>query len=484
MDGLPTVTDRPLAARHEPETEGADLVSDATPPPPPEPPGPRRSRLGVLRHKDFRTVWLGAMGSSVGSWMESTGVRWIVALSGSALLLGYLTAAQMVPMLVLGMAGGLMADRVNRKTLLLVTQFAMMLIAAALAVASHLGYATPLVLITLSLLQGVMMAFNIPAWQVLTPRLVPREELTSAIALNGLQFNLARVVGPTLGGWILAAWVKDGATILFVVNTISFLGVLGAVATTPDAPAPPHDGTSAWVQTRDSLSFVFHNRGPRAVFMAIVIFAMLGGPLLTMLPLFVHEVYHLEADSFGHLLSLMGAGAVAGVFALRWIPKWYPKHHFIPLSILASGIAVTLFAATTSFAVAGICIFFAGTFWLWTFNLAFAAMQLLVHDRMRGRVMAVCNVAAFGATPVGALLVGAFEQIAPGGGGDTNGAGVRYGVMLAGVLLALAGLVMLIWRTPEVDGLKPGDPGYDRRPGLLRGLTASAHRPTGTQPAR
>src|SRR5262249_16224211 len=148
--------------------------------------------------------------------------------------------------LILGIPGGLVADRVNRKRLLLATQTSMMVIAGLLAAASHWGWATPLVLIGLSLLQGVTLAFNTPAWQVLTPRLVPREELTEAIALNGLQFNLARVLGPALGGVLMAAY---GPTVLFVVNTASFVAVLLPVAITPDAPGLGSDGTSAWKRT-------------------------------------------------------------------------------------------------------------------------------------------------------------------------------------------------------------------------------------------
>jgi MFS family permease len=408
--------------------------------------------------------------------MESTGVRWIVGQGPQPeRLLSYLTAAQMVPILALGISGGLLADRVNRKQLLLWTQAAMMLIAAALTAAAFLGRATPQVLIALSLLQGVSMAFNIPAWQVLTPRLVPRDELTRAIHLNGLQFNLARVLGPALAGAVMTISVAHGAAILFALNTASFLGVLLAVAGTPDAPAPPRDPASAWGRTAAALSFVFHERGPRAVFLAIVLFSMLAGPLLTMLPVFVTSVYRLHADTFGTLLAVMGCGAVAAVGLLKVVPHWYPKHHSIPAAVLGGGATILLLCLTSSVLVAAICLFFAGAFWLLTFNQAFAAMQHLVDDRMRGRVMAICNTAAFGATPLGAVLAAEIAHRGPWAASD--GLGVRVGVGALAAVLAVAGLVMLIWRTPEVDGLRPGDDGHDRRPGLWRGITAAAHRP-------
>jgi MFS family permease len=450
----------------------------------------RTSRLGVLRHRHFRNVWAGAMVSNIGGWMEGVGVQWIVAhTTGSPIMMAWLAAAQLGPTMILGLLGGLTADRVNRRTLLLTTQAVMMLIAALLAVASYLNIATPPILLSLALLQGIALAFNTPAWQVLTPRLVPRAELTAAIALNGLQFNLARVVGPALAGALMAAY---GPTLLFVVNTATFIVVLIAIASTPDAPAPPRDARSLMRLSAEALSFVFHRRGPRAVFLATVTFAILAAPMMRMLPLFASSVYpdtdpllrtiaHLPFGDatpreivFGWLLAVMGAGAVFGAMAIRWIPQWYPKHHLIPLSILIAGLAITAFSASTSLLLATVTMFIGGVFWLWAFNLAMAALQLLVPDHMRGRVMSINNMAVFGAMPLGAFLAGVIGRVVSGG---QSGLATQVGVGTLGAALAISGALMLIWRTPEVDGLRPGDPGYDRRPGFLGGLTAQAHRP-------
>jgi predicted MFS family arabinose efflux permease len=430
------------------------------------------------------------MVSNIGGWMEGVGVQWIVANeTGSARIMALLAAAQLGPTLILGMAGGLLADRVNRKKLLLFTQAMMMAIAAALAIAAYFGKASYPVLLALSLLQGITLAFNTPAWQVLTPRLVPREELTEAIALNGLQFNLSRVLGPALAGLLMAAY---SPTVLFVVNTLTFLFVLVAISTTPDAPPPPRENTSAFHRTKEALSFVFHRRGPRAVFLAMLTFAVLAAPLMRLLPLFARDVYP-ETDPlyraiaslpfvphgnvreviFSLFLSVMGAGAVLGAIAIRWIPPWYPKHHFIPLSILASGVTIVSFSATTWLPLAAVLLFFGGVFWLWAFNSAFAAMQLLVPDRMRGRVMSVVNMAVFGAMPAGAYLASEVGNLTRA----RDGLETQIGVGTLGLVLAAAGLIMLIWRTPEVDDIEPGQPGFDRHPGLMRGITAQGHRP-------
>jgi MFS family permease len=446
--------------------------------------GGSRSRLGVLRHGHFRNIWLAALVSSVGGWMEMVGIQWVMAQMtstaewrsagnpGPTLMMAYLGAAQLGPTLVLGIVGGLTADRVNRKTLLLVTQALLMLIAGGLTAAAVTGRVTPGLLLAVSLANGTTMAFNIPAWQVLTPRLVPREELTKAIHLNGIQFNLARVAGPGLGGVLLSAY---GAPALFAINTASFVGILVAVAWTPDAPAPRHDGSGAWARTREAMSFVFHKRGPLRVMIGLVLFSMLAAPMMRMLPLFVTQVYHAEERTFGTLLSVMGIGAVAGGLGLRFIPAWYPKHHFIPLSVMLGGVSLTAFASATSVPWAGVTLFFSGIFWLWSFNSSVAALQLLVEDRMRGRVMAISNTFVFGAMPAGSLLAGLIAEWVSGRADD--GFGTQVGVGALSVALTAAGLVMLIWRTPEIDGIKPGEAGFERRPGLIPGLTASAHRP-------
>jgi predicted MFS family arabinose efflux permease len=258
------------------------------------------------------------------------------------------------------------------------------------------------------------------------------------------------------------------------------------VLTTPDSPAPPrlaHWLRSMWGDIREALKFVFHERGPRAAFLAMVIFALFATPVLRFLPLFVTSVYFLEEETFGILTGILGVGAVAGGFAMKLVPAWYPRHHFIPFSTLLGGVWILLFSITSSVWAAGFFMFFVGVFWMWTFNSCSAAIQMLVDDSMRGRVMAVCNTAALGLMPIGNYVASA---VGKSGAGIVQrrwpelweeGLKTQIGVGFVALILIGAGIVMLIWRTPEVDGLRPGDPGYDRTPGFWRGLTAAAHRP-------
>ncbi len=438
----------------------------------------------VLRHRHFRNVWVAAFGSSVGGWMEMVGIQWSMAQatlapewtrSGGAsapVMMGYLAVAAMAPTLILGMVGGVVADRVNRKKLLILTQTLMMIVAVVLAVESARGAITPWLLLSLSAVNGLITAFGMPAWQVLTPRLVPREELTAAITLNGVQFNLARVIGPAMGGLILASF---GSTWLYAVNALSFLGVMAAVMSTPDAPAPVRVRANARVEIWEAVRFSLRDRGARSLLLGLFVFCLFATPLIRMLPILVSEVYHAEADVFGMLLGVMGCGAVTGFFILKAIPAWYPKHHSIPIAIVSGGVCVTLVAAADGLWMAVPAIFLCGITWLLSFNPSFAALQMLVEDRMRGRVLAFANVLTFGAMPLGAVLVGQIGEVASGKAGD--GVGTQVGLGALGVVLAVVGLVMLAWRTPEVDGIKPGDPGYERQPGLWRGLSGGVHRP-------
>lgn len=417
--------------------------------------------------------------------MEMVGVQWVMAQAclaaswietgrpGAPVMMGYLAVAQTGPMLVLGLLGGVVADRVNRRKLLLFTQFLLMLVAAVLTWETFAGRSTPWMLMAVSAATGIIMVFNVPAWQVLTPRLVPRDELTNAITLNGVAFNMARVIGPALAGLLLD---RFGAVTLFLLNTLSFLGCLAGIWTTPDAPAPPRDkDRHAAAEMWEGCRYVFGDVALRRLILSVVIFSALGTPMLRMMPILVSEVYHAAEKTFGVLLAIMGIGAVVGGFSLRLVPAWYPKHHLIPLSIMLGGLCIGLYSMSPDTLTAGITVFLSGFFWMWSFNSAFAALQLLVEDQMRGRALALCNVLSFGSMPLGALAAGYIGEFVSGR--ENDGFGTQVGLGLLAAVLTVSGLVMLIWRTPEIDGVKPGEPLHERRRSLIAGITASAHKP-------
>ncbi len=447
------------------------------------------STWGVLRHTHFRRVWAASFVSNSGNWMELVGIQMTVAtITGELKMLGIHGAATLTPILVFGLFGGLAADRFNRRTLLVVTQGMLMLLAIAVAVASMFRWERPItqvwVLIGLGSLQGLVMAFNMPAWQVMTPRLVPKDELTAAITLNGIQFNLARAVGPALAGLIMGTW---GTTPLFWLNAATFLGVMLAVWYTPDAPAPASDGRNPWRQIGYAVAYIVRGRGPLAIFMAMFLMSMLAAPLVRLLSMFVIDVYHLHGDAadktVGWLLGVQGIGAVIGGLCLRSIPRWYPKHHFIPLAVAACGMAITLFALARDQRLGYAAMGVVGFFWIWAFNQSWAAMQNIVPDAMRGRVMSVANVAAFGATAAGGLAGGYFGELLAGVslplvGIVSKAASTQAAIGALSIMLMLAGLVMMIWRVPEVDGLQRGSATWRERLDFINAITARNHRPS------
>ncbi len=476
-------------AGDEPESAGA-RGADIAPPKP----AVGHTRWEVLRHAHFRNIWLAAFFSWIGTWMENTGVSWVMSQATLAkewtgkgypaapTMMAWHAAAQLGPTLVLGLVGGAIADRVNRKKLLIVTQVLLMATAGALFVCAWKGVLTPWVLLGVGFAYGCIVAFNIPAWQVLTPRLVPKEELPSAIMLNGMMFNLARALGPVAAGWLLG--VKD-ATWLFAVNTLSFVGVIAVACTTPDAPAPPSQDRSHAEDVKEALGYAFRNTGTRVLILGIAISSMLSTPMLRMLPLLVSEVYPnsrlfpLPADyqelAYGMLLGFMGAGAVLGGILMRLVPSWYPRHHLVPLSVTLCGLSLTALGLCHDMIIAMVVMVPVGVFWMWSFNAAMSALQLHVEDRLRGRVLAICNVISFGSMPLGSFIAAWSTDVA--GLWTSHASSLQWGVIAPSLALLGVGLWMLRYRTPEIDNLRPGDPGYDRRPGWMRGVFATAHRP-------
>ena len=467
------------------------------------------SRWGVLRHTHYRNILFAQVFSNIGTWTEMFAIQMYVAQrTGRLDDQGTLGVCQLLPIFFLGIFGGLAADRVNRRTLLVVTQLMAGVVAIGVAMVVSMTFdaesRTPIRwLFGLGVLNGCVMAFNFPAWQVLTPRLVPREDLGKAITVNGIQFNTARIIGPAIAGLVLARW---GAPPLLWFNAATFLLMAGAVMTTPDDPAPKQSEEGTVSRVREAWSFLMHNRGPRAVFLAQFALCMLAAPMVRMLSNFVIAVYglgegqleearktaaaagveastemvqHLAAEAAGGtILAVQGVGAVLGGLCLRFVPKWYPKHHFIPLSVAGLGLSITAFGLTrtlwTGYIAMGVC----GWFWMWAFNQSWAALQVLTPDRLRGLVMSITNVAVFGAMAVGALIAGfGGQQLQEHHVLDAAGA-TQASILMLSVPLALAGIFMMLFRTPEVDQMarQPGDARVARS--MYHAITAKEHWPS------
>jgi MFS family permease len=409
--------------------------------------------------------------SNAGNWMEAVAQSWLVQKqTASPFLVELLAASEFIPVALLALSAGALADRLDRRKLVLAGQTAMMVLAAVLAALAHLQRATPAVVIVLAFLEGAAWAAVMPAWQALVPALVPRDELPSAIALNSAQFNAARLVGPMIAGGLLTA---AGAALVFDVNVASFVGIVAVLALVRvPALSQQHTRGRPGVLTRrggarEAVSWALEQRGPRRLLLGLSMFALLAAPVQGLLPVYADELLHVGAHGYGVLLSCLGAGAIAGALTLTRIPRIYPRHHLIPLSMLGFALCSLVYAGSSRFALSCVALATGGVFWVWSLAASNTAMQLLVPDALRGRAMSVLALANTGALPIGHLL----------GGVLAHAAGARTATVATSIALAAFSLWSAIAREPAIDAIEAAPPlPRGLREAVWGALTGASHR--------
>ena len=441
---------------------------------PAQPPG---GTFAVLRHGAFRAIWLGAMVSNVGNWMESVAQSWLVQQqTDSPFLVEVLAASEFVPVVLLTLYAGALADRYDRRKLLLAGQTSMMIFAAVLALLAHLGRATPWVIITLAFFEGAAWAAVTPAWQALVPTLVPRSELPSAIALNSAQFNTARLIGPSLAGALLTA---AGAAFVFDLNVLSFVAIVIAlwvirVPAARLAKAATSSGELKRGGMLEGVRWALREPGPRRLVISFVVFALCAAPVQGLMPSMADSVLKVGAHGYGILLSCLGAGAITGALTLARLPRTYPRHHLIPLSMLGYSLCAFIYASSSLVLLSGVALAVGGVFWVWSLASSSTAMQLLVSDETRGRAMSVLALATMGPLPIGHLL----------GGTLAHALGVRAAIMLTTGALAAFSLWSVWAREPAIDAMQRTEPAPSRtlRGAVWEALTAASHRAQEVEP--
>lgn len=435
------------------------------------------STFSVLRHGAFRWIWGASLVSNVGNWMEAVGQSWLVQQqTASPFMVELLAASEFVPHALLMLAAGWLADHYDRRKLLIAGQSLMMVFGAVLAVAAHAGFATPWVIIAISFAEGAAWASVTPSWQALVPALVPREELPAAIALNSAQFNSARLLGPMLAGTLLSI---ASAALVFDINVVSFLGIIVVLALVrvPQASlAAARTSGGELKQTgglKAGVKWALHEPGPRRLILGLFMFAMLAAPVQGLLPAMADSVLHVGAHGYGVLLSCLGAGAICGALTLARLPRTYPRHHLIPLSMLAFSLCAMTYATSRWPVVSGMSLAIGGIFWVWSLASSSTAMQLLVPEELRGRAMSVAALATTGPLPLGHLLGGTLAHVF----------GIRAGIWLTACALAIFSAWSAWAREPGIDLMKPALPEVRGLRALLwEALTASSHRAQEVEP--
>jgi MFS family permease len=343
--------------------------------------------------------------------MQKVAQNWLVLTmtgSASAFFLGLDTFLGEAPILLFTLIGGVVADRHDRRRLLITSQYVQMTAAFTLAALVYWDAVRIWHVLTLSVVTGLAQAFGGPAYQSLLPSLVEKQHLPNAIAFNSIQFNLARVIGPLLAGAALAAF---GMVACFGLNGLSFFAVIVALLSLHVRHTPPAATRRMGEELRGGFAYVKAN--PALIGLATLGFAttFLGNPILTFLPLFAQNVFRGGVNQYTHLMAYAGAGAVTGAMVVAWLGKFRHMGRTLLWLQLAFGILVGLFAITRLLWLNAVLLFAAGACMVMVFAMLSSLVQLNAPNEMRGRVMSIYMVAFRGGMPLGSLAGGWFATL-------------------------------------------------------------------------
>lgn len=403
---------------------------------------PRRpSLLRALRHRNFGLFFGGQLISLIGTWMQSVAQSWLVyRITGSAVLLGFVGFASMIPVFILGSFGGVLADHFPRRRILVVTQTLSMCLAFTLAAITLSGVVKVWHLMLLASLLGTVNAFDIPTRQAFVVDMVGREDLTNAIALNSSMVNGARVVGPAVAG-IIVGLVGEGWC--FFLNGATYIAVIAGLLLMrlEKRAASKMTEKSALRRIAEGFSFVARTRPVRAILLLLGFISLVAMPYATLMPVFAQKVLHGGARGLGILMAFSGIGALAGSIALATRAGVKGLGRWVWVSSLTFGLALIAFSLSKSFWLSAAILIVVGGAMIVQMASSNTLIQAMVPDQLRGRVMAVYSMMFMGMAPFGALIAGALA----------GSIGAPATVRLGGVVSLLGGAVFA-WRLP---GLRP-----------------------------
>lgn len=386
-----------------------------------------REAGAALRVPEFRRFWIGALVSNSGSWMQNVSVPFVLyQLTESAAWVGLASFAQFIPALLFGPLGGSLADRFPRRTVLLVAQSAMAVIAIALWALWSSGAAEPWSIVVLVALLGAVSGISIGSWQAFVSELVPRELLLNAVTLNSAQFNGARAFGPALGGLVLATWGASGA---FALNAASFLAVLVALVSIRRGRRPARDPKAVRAtvlgETRETIRYIRRMPGIGTCVLVVAAVGFLGSPVFPLLVVFAEEVFGVSDALYGLLGAALGIGGVLAT------PLVAGKGSGMLRSTLASwGLAVyagtlVVFALAPVFLMAVVALVVAGGAYLTVSSTLNTTIQVQVAEARRGKVLSLYVMGLTSSYPLGSLVQGWLADLV----------GVRAVTALAGAVL-------------------------------------------------
>ena len=408
------------------------------------PPGRFKRTFSALRYRDFRLLWFGAFASTTGTFMQTLAQGWLVyTMTGSAFLLGVDGFLATGPMLLFSLFGGVIADRVERRRIMLLSQVAQMTFAFVLTGLLYFHAVKVWHIFILSFLTGSAQSFSGPAYASLLPLLVKRDDMSNAVAMNSMQFNLARVIGPAIGGVVFGLW---GATACFGLNGLSFVFVIIALSIIKMPPLHANaTSTSMMAQMKEGFAFVASRRS--LLMLTFLSFAgtFLGMPLFTMMPVVAKSIFHLGPQGLSLLQADYGIGSVVGALFVAGSSYAAKKGRLALALQLVFACTLVAFGISRHLAASLVIAFLAGAAIVGVISLYSSLVQLSTSDAMRGRVMSIFMLAFRGGMPLGSLLAGFVAQ--------------RWSISAAlevnGLALAMVALVFIVRGTDLDAGLEP-----------------------------
>jgi MFS family permease len=402
-----------------------------------------KQTFSAFRHYNYRLWFFGQLFSMVGTWMQSTAQGYLVfTLTNSAVYLGIVSFAAGAPSIVFSLFGGVIADRISRRTLLVITQTSMLVLAFILAGLVFANVVQPWMILILAFLLGVANAFDAPARQAFVVELVDdRTDLVNAIALNASMFNLATVVGPAVAGFTYA-WV--GPAWCFTINGISFVAVITALLFMHIKPMPePENRPSAIAQIKESVQYVLSKQTVLMLMIGLGVVSIFGFGILNFMPVWAVNVLHGDVTTNGFLLSARGLGALIGALTVAALGAQRIRGKLWTWGSFVLPALLIVFAISPWLTPALLLLMGVGWSLMWVTNNANSLIQTSIPDEMRGRVMALYTVVFQGGAPLGSLLIG----------GITSTTNAPLAVIICGIMLL--GFAVFIWITnPQMRTLE------------------------------
>jgi predicted MFS family arabinose efflux permease len=366
--------------------------------------GTIRRVFKAFQYRDFRLMWFGACTSSIGTWMQIVAQGWLIyRLTHSAFLLALDQFLGGIPIFLFSLVGGVVADRVERRKILLASQYVQMGSATLLTILVAASMVQVWQILCLSFVSGFAQAFGGPAYQALIPTLVDRDDMPNAIALNSIQFNLAVTIGPALAGQALA---KLGEKWCFGLNAVSFLAPIITLSIISARFLPESTSESIFSSLKQGIRFVRKQNSMEALIVLAFCMTALSMPMRTYIPVFVKDIFHRGPETYGTFLSLMGLGSICGSLFIAERGNIRHKGRFALAGLVFLGAGISVFSFSRLLPVNYAMLVLVGACMMAVFATVTSLVQLIVTNEMRGRVMSVYTCAFRGGMPMGNLVSG------------------------------------------------------------------------------